>query len=189
MISVKEHLRRLLKNKVFVLGLIPIILAFFVVLLGYKPYRDYIERKKELYKAKKELFKRYREKAGELEHFKEEEKRLREKVAGVVNICTRQKIADEALSNFFQTVSTEAKLHNLTLNIQQPTKEEIDGIEIYSVMIEGNLTDLKPLLLFLEKIEESGKILTHTLELRVVDPQNPSTLQVRLKLVSCNVVR
>ncbi|MEJ5339252.1 MAG: hypothetical protein WHS43_06320 [Aquificaceae bacterium] len=181
-----ENLRRLAKYRRQALILPgPLIIIFLIIALGYRPYMEHINKLKEEHKEKKELLRRYRERVEEIPRLKEELKALRERTEEATRICFREKNSEEAKSKFFQMVSSETQ--NMNLNLQEPATETYGDVDIFTMNISGRIVDIKPFLLFLEKMEKSGNVLVESLEIKVEDPNNPVTLLVNLKLVSCNL--
>ncbi|RMH79454.1 MAG: hypothetical protein D6674_07755, partial [Acidobacteria bacterium] len=151
----KDRLKERKNYKAFLLKLIPFLIIALLVGIFYKPYMDHINSMKESYRDKKELYKKYREKADGLDKLKEEEKVLNASMEKLLRICKKGGEEDKAMSQFHQSVVSQISSFTLTLNVEQPSKESHGQVDLFLLKISGMVTDLKPFLLFLEKAESS----------------------------------
>ncbi len=176
-----------INRRSFLIYLGPFVILILLIAVLYEPYNKYIKALKEEYKDKKQIYRSYQQRFEEIPKLKEELKALQKGFEEATKLCYKANNSDDAKSKFFQMVSSEFQEARLGLEISEPKVENHGYVDIFTISIQGKLTDIKPFLLSIEKLKNTGNVMVETLDIKVENPQNPSTLQVNLKLVACNL--
>lgn len=165
----------------------PVLIILLLLALLYEPYMRQVNKLKEDYKNKKQLYRNYKERVDKIPELKAEVDNLSKKIEEVTKICHIGNNTKEFKSKIFDSLSSQTRNLGLNLNITEPSVETLGNVDLYIVNLQGNINDLKPFLTFVENMEKSGNFLIEFMEIKVEDPNNPVNLQVSLKLISCRL--